>query len=127
MYCKQCGSEVGEDLRYCSECGADMLGMAEPITPYSPLVGNVPDKHPERSRKPPAESSTVVSAAALILGIFGVVLWLVPVLNLFIVTPGLILGFFGLGRKSGRKMAAAGIILNGIGLVLALYNLIFGF
>jgi hypothetical protein len=60
--------------------------------------------------------------ASLVLGIVGIIAWIIPILGLPITIVGLVLGCKG--RKSIRKkVAASGIILSIIGLVLSILNL----
>lgn len=59
--------------------------------------------------------------ASLVLGILGLIFWLVPLFGFPIALAGLILG--AMERKKGaRGMATAGFVLSIIGLVLTIVN-----
>ncbi|HJO93968.1 MAG TPA: DUF4190 domain-containing protein [Victivallales bacterium] len=59
--------------------------------------------------------------ASLVLGIIGIIAWLIPLFGLPITIVGLVLGCKG--RKSAKKgIATSGIVLSIIGLVLTIMN-----
>lgn len=59
--------------------------------------------------------------ASLILGLFSIIAWIIPLFGLPVTVVGLIMGI--LGRKSTRKrMAIAGIILSIIFLIATVVN-----
>lgn len=59
--------------------------------------------------------------ASLILGVIGVVAWLLPLVGVPVTLTGFILGI--LGRKSSRKsMAFIGIVLCGLFLIISVVN-----
>jgi len=76
----------------------------------------------------PHPVKTVGSGAAiasLVLGIVGLIMWLLPILGYPVTIVGLVLGIKG--RKSiKRGVAIAGIILSSIGLFLTIVNSIVG-
>ncbi len=59
--------------------------------------------------------------ASLILGIFGLLAWFIPLFGAPITIVGLVLGIRGL-PSSNRGLAVAGIVLSIIGLVLTIIN-----
>jgi hypothetical protein len=66
-----------------------------------------------------------LAIAALILSIFSMVTWLLPIIGLPISITGLVLGI--IGRKgSNRGLAITGIILSSVSLVLVLLNAALG-
>ena len=66
-----------------------------------------------------------MDVASLVLGILGVVAWLLPLFGYPINIVGLILGILSKKRKMSG-MATAGIILTIIGLVLTIINSVAG-
>lgn len=59
--------------------------------------------------------------AGMILGIIGLLAWIIPLFGYPVTIVGLVLSIRGL-KSSKRGMAIAGIILNGIGLVATVVN-----
>ena len=72
-----------------------------------------------------AEERKGFSIASLVLGLSGLILWLLPILGLPATITGLILGIIG-KKRGARKMAIAGIILCVITMLLTLANSILG-
>jgi len=66
-----------------------------------------------------------MSVAALVLGLFGLIAWCCPLIGFPVGLLALIFGIIGAGR-GGRGMAAAGIILGIITLVLSGINAFLG-
>jgi len=66
-----------------------------------------------------------MALASMVLGIVGLVTWLLPIIGLPISINGLILGVFALKSKNSGK-ATAGIVLSVIGLVFATANAAIG-
>jgi hypothetical protein len=62
----------------------------------------------------------------MILGIIGMVAWLLPCVGIPVTVTGLILSIIGRRSVSRKGMALAGIILSGIALALTLINLFLG-
>jgi hypothetical protein len=67
----------------------------------------------------------ILDAVSLVLGILSIFIWPLPYGGIVVSAAGLLLGIMRQWRrKSG--MAVAGIVLAGIGLILALFELKFG-
>lgn len=64
--------------------------------------------------------------ASLVLGIFGLIGWCLPILGVPITVVGLVLGFVAQKCARYQGMAIAGIVLNTIGLVLSVANAAIG-
>ena len=93
--------------------------MPPPAQPYNPIIGGSP------------QQQNGMAIAALICGIIGAVLGLCcwP-LGIIASIAALITGFLGLKQSdasggSGRGMAIAGLVLGGIGILLAVLVLVF--
>ena len=71
----------------------------------------------------PTEGS---ATASLILGLFGLIAWFIPLFGLPITITGLVQGIKGL-ESSNRGVATAGVVLCGIGLFLSAINFVAGF
>jgi hypothetical protein len=66
-----------------------------------------------------------MAVASLVLGIFSLFAWLLPVAGLPVAIVGLVLGI--LGRRSLRRgLAMGGIVTSSIGLGLSLINAVLG-
>lgn len=74
---------------------------------------------PEQAPQTQPERGNGVAVASLVLGITGMLAWLIPFIGLPINLTGLILGMFG-WKSSSRDMATAGMVLSSIGLVLSI-------
>lgn len=68
-----------------------------------------------------SKEAVVLARASLVLGIVGLIAWLIPILGLAFTIPGLIFGITA-SRIEGGKKAKTAIIVCGIGLALALIN-----
>lgn len=97
MFCKYCGTQLNDGM-FCPKCG-------NPI---------------DATTKSVAEKKSM-SIASLVLGIVGVIAWLIPIIGFPVIIVGLILGIIGRG-KGGKGMATAGITLCIITLVLTIAN-----
>jgi len=61
MYCRKCGAEIADNIRYCNRCGA-------PTTPEERIAPHIPQSA-EKSGK---EQKNTIERSPLIWGIFGV-------------------------------------------------------
>ncbi len=102
MFCKYCGTELNNDAVFCEKCGRP--------TGKSPM---------------PQEKKSGMSVASMVLGISGLIAWILPLIGFPVTIAGLILGISG-RKKGGKGMATAGIVLCIITLVLTLCNSVAG-
>ena len=105
MYCSKCGKQMDDSATFCSGCGAPLQNQIN----YA-----VPDIN--KARKPG------FGVAALVLGIVGVLAWIIPITGLPVGIIALVLGIIGL-KKSSKGMSIVGIVLGIICLVLTIINL----
>jgi hypothetical protein len=63
--------------------------------------------------------------AGLVLGLFGLILWIIPLLGLPVTITGLVYSLNALKREK-KGMAVVGVILNGLGLVATILNALWG-
>ncbi|MDD6207590.1 MAG: DUF4190 domain-containing protein [Clostridiales bacterium] len=70
--------------------------------------------------------STGICVASMVLGLIGIIAWILPLVGYPVLITGLVLGIKGLERKAGKGMAVAGIVLCCVFLVFTLINSIAG-
>lgn len=104
VYCSRCGKQMDDSATFCSGCGAPLQNQIN----YA-----VPDIN--KARKPG------FGVAALVLGIVGVLAWIIPIIGLPVGIIALVLGIIGL-KKSSKGMSIVGIVLGIICLVLTIIN-----
>lgn len=113
MFCKYCGAQIDENSFFCSRCGKQICGKdsdraAECENRLNTVYGNMQNKKS-------------MSVSSMILGIMGIVAWILPIIGFPITIAGLVLGING-KKKGGKGFAIAGIILCIITLVLTIAN-----
>ena len=86
-----------------------------PETEQETMNANISQKRP----------SSAKAIASLVLGIIGLLAWLIPLFGVPINIVGLFLGSDGL-KSAKRRMASAGVVMCIIGLVLSLINAALG-
>jgi len=102
-----------------------------PVPPAGPPQGYAPPPYPSQpgaspyggqyNTQPQNKTGSGGAIASLVLGIFGVFAWLIPLIGYPVTIIGLILGIKG--RKSDKRgMATAGMVLSIIFLVLSIIN-----
>jgi hypothetical protein len=93
---------------------------------WQPVQGHQQIADPQQPLQPGAQVPSQVdrtgrATASLVLGLFGLIASVIPLIGFPITITGLVLGFQG--RHSSRKgIATAGIVLTIIGLVLTVIN-----
>jgi hypothetical protein len=75
---------------------------------------------------PPAAGGTdnnrIMAIASLVLGIINLCAWFLPICGAPLAIVGLVLGYFGMRSPEQKTLAIAGMVLSGIGLLLACVN-----
>jgi len=89
-YCKKCGKEIEEDVRYCKFCGADQF--AAPIQPTVPPTNIQQQPLPTVGLE--TKNTGVTAVLALVLGFFG--LWGVGHIYVGKLTKGIVLIIIGI-------------------------------
>lgn len=80
---------------------------------------------PARPYRPGRPDYANLAVAALVLGIVTLGAWLIPAVGIFMALVGLVLAY--LSQNSPRQqLARIGLILNGLGLLMALANALLG-
>lgn len=127
MYCSNCGSQVGDQEKYCKACGAPVSVQAavnvvqQPVAQVQPQTAVYPQQNAQAAQKP-VKKSKWMAIVSLILGILTMDISYFLIINLAaLITgiPALTLAIFSLVRKnSGLKaMAVIGLITGLLGLL----------
>jgi len=109
-FCSNCGGNIVDGIKFCSSCGKEVkVNHTETnLNITSTQNTNIVDKKSQ-------------ATASLILGIIGLIAWVLPLFGFPVTIIGLIMGI--VGQKSTKKnMAMAGIVLSIIGLVITIIN-----
>lgn len=79
---------------------------------------------------PPAAGSNsnnrIMAIASLVLGIINLCAWFLPICGAPLAIVGLVLGYFGMRSPEQKTLAIVGMVLSGIGLLLACVNAVAG-
>ncbi|MDY3854447.1 MAG: zinc-ribbon domain-containing protein [Butyribacter sp.] len=98
MFCSKCGKEMEDGSAFCSACGSSLT-----------TTFNVENKN---------SSAGIV---ALVLGIVGLLAWIIPIIGLPVGVVALVFGIIGI-KKSSKGMSIAGLVLGILCLVLTIIN-----
>ena len=106
-------------------------GYGQPQRPVQPYGGNGYGQPPYNYNNNyyqyyQKRESTGICVASLVLGLVGIIAWILPLVGYPVLITGLVLWVKGLKRKGGKGMAVAGIVLCCIFLVFTLINSIAG-
>lgn len=75
---------------------------------------------------PPTASGTdnnrIMAIVSLVLGIINLCAWFFPICGAPLAIVGLVLGYFGMRSPQQKTLAIVGMVLSGIGLLLACVN-----
>jgi len=128
--CANCGADNVAGAQFCAACGAALVTPAGP-PPAPPTYPAAPQQAPAAYPAPPwamqptPQQGTGTATAALVLGIVGLLAWLLPLIGLPVNVIGIVLG--ALGRRGPSKgTATAGLVCSVIGLGLTIINGIAG-
>lgn len=67
-----------------------------------------------------------MAISSLVLGIINLCAWFLPICGFPLSIAGLVLGYFGMREPSQKTLAIIGMVLSGIGLLLACGNSFLG-
>ncbi|MBI5935593.1 MAG: DUF4190 domain-containing protein [Chloroflexi bacterium] len=73
-----------------------------------------------------ADNNRIMAIASLVLGIINLCAWFFPICGAPLAIGGLVLGYFGMRSPQQKTLAIAGMVLSGIGLLLACLNAVAG-
>lgn len=120
LTCRSCGAQNSPGVAACASCGAALGEHVMPSAPAAPPVGMY-----QQRPVPATAGSTGLATASLVLGIIGLIVWLLPLLGFPVNILGVIFGV--LGRRSVKNgTATAGLVCSIIGLFATLINAIAG-
>ena len=68
----------------------------------------------------------IMSIASLVIGVINLCAWFLPICGFPLGIVGIVLGYLGMKDPSQKNLAIAGMVLSGIGILLACINAIAG-
>jgi len=71
-------------------------------------------------------NNRIMAIASLVLGIINLCAWFLPICGAPLAIVGLVLGYFGMRSPEQKTLAIIGMVLSGIGLLLACVNAVAG-
>lgn len=153
MNCIKCGHEIETGSAFCGNCGQPVAPAAVPAAPAQPALplaaptdvpAPVPDPTVPQTANPaippvspaPGQTYSIPSEmakpgggkaiASFVLGVLGLIFWILPLLGLIVGVIALVFGTQSV-RSRHRKLSIAGIVLATVALLLSLmaltYNL----
>jgi len=157
MQCAYCEANLKPDEKVCSQCGAEVAPAnppaasvpeepipeafpyadpgaktaepSEPVTvtePVTPAPVSFTDVAVAAANTAPGNNRSVLAYASLVLGVLSLCSSFFALCGAIVPVIGIILGVISL-KASKRGLAVAGIVINGLGLLLAiLFTLLMG-
>ena len=113
--CKECGANVPDDLKFCTECGKPMDGPVETAPPPAntpPPAGNTPPVNAADSPPPKGSPYTVISTGGYI---FRMILFSIPLVGWI----ACVITAFGAKNKNKKNFARAMLVFLLIGIVVS--------
>jgi len=117
MFCKNCGAGLKDNSQFCPQCGAPVKAaeteQKEGLVNQTAATPSVTDKGNKKA------------VASLVLGIVGLLAWLLPVVGLPVTIVGMSFGI--IERQSAkRKIAIIGLVFSIVGLCASVGNAALG-
>ncbi|MDE6201244.1 MAG: zinc ribbon domain-containing protein [Clostridiales bacterium] len=132
MFCKNCGTHISDDSKFCYKCGTpthiaeqkDQIAANDydpfdfpPTASYNPAPTPQPRPQPQAQHQPQQQTS---AADEGIYGLLGFVFaFLIPIL-------GLIFSIIGMSKKKNNGLATAGFVLSLVVIIIAVIAIIVG-
>jgi hypothetical protein len=88
-------------------------------TAATPIIVKKPPTETSSTARPVSSNDRVFSIASLVIGIVNLCAWSLPICGIPLGIVGLVVGYFGMKDISQKNVAIAGMVLSGIGLLLA--------
>lgn len=92
---------------------------------FGPALGQAPAVPPPPVYSIPRQDNSGKATASLVLGLIGLLAWLLPIVGLPVTIVGVVMGAKG-RNSSNRGVAVAGLVLSIIGLILTVINAAIG-
>ena len=131
MYCSKCGNQLTDGEKVCPKCGFSLEEeekLVETVShapiQYQPSGQEyIPSKY-EYYVTPQTPGKNKKATAAFVLGILGVIAWIVPLIGFPVTIAGLVLGIQGIKSEQGKRntKAITGVVLSVIFLVATTAN-----
>ena len=118
-FCSNCGKPIPSGSTFCPNCGSSVNTEASMSGPsgYQQPGYQAPNAFaPQQVAPQPVRRRNGVAVAGFVLSLLGLIFCWFPILNFFLVVPGLILSFIGVFREP-RGKAVAGLILSAIAIL----------
>lgn len=121
MYCPKCGNQLTDGEEICPKCGFSLEEEEKPVetvcyapAQYQPSRQEYIPPQYEYYIPPQAPKKNGKATAALVLGIVGVIAWIIPLIGFPVTIAGLVLGIQGIKLEQGKRNAKAitGVILS---------------
>lgn len=120
MICKTCGAENGDRYRFCSKCGASLTSVGN----TAPVHNTNSNNYEQRTYGTfaPAQRSDKSFLWGDVSAVFGFVCSLVGFFWFWLILcpVGLAASIYGFYRKRMQKLAAAGIIISAVSILIKL-------
>lgn len=117
MYCKNCGKEIDDGVKFCPECGTKLFSDDS----IENKIDKLESKGPEKQLNTMCLAGVIVSGVSLFLNFYGTV-----------GLAGLIISYMGYkavktSGEKGRELSIIGMVIGGITVVLGIISLIYLF
>ena len=120
MFCKKCGNQNPDDVKFCKKCGEKLTTPTNPVQQPNVQKQNIQNQ----PIQPLSTSGKGMAIGALICGIIATVLGaFVSIIGIIFGIAGLILGIMG---KKKMKMVGIPTSMATVGLILSIIGLSFG-
>ena len=124
MFCKNCGTEIPNNVAFCTRCGAPVQNQAQPQPQQPPQGGYYQPPQQQYYQPPVQQGNGKTPIISLVLGIVGIVFsLLIPIIGLIASVIGIVFGVKE--RKTTGK--ASGLTCSIIGASLAVVSWIISF
>lgn len=125
MFCKNCGTEIPNNVAFCTRCGAPVQNQAQPQPQQAPQGGYYQPPQQQYYQPPMQQGNGKTPIVSLVLGIIGLVLAIFPTIFYIALVVSIVGIVFGVKeRKTTGK--AVGLVLSIIGTCIAGVYLLFG-
>ena len=93
MFCKNCGTEIPNNVAFCTRCGAPVQNQAQPQPQQPPQGGYYQPPQQQYYQPPMQQGNGKTPIISLVLGIVGIVFsLLIPIVGLIASVIGIVFG-----------------------------------